>query len=133
MILKNESLQFKLDGYPSGSNIGLEKGDVWIKLKISVKDANKVFKFEEDALSKSELEYLVKKLKEFMNTKSIKKERISFIKNYIVFYFETKKRNKKNVKMKFVHINNTSTNYMVLFEDEEVFELISRIESLKKD
>ena len=128
MILKYKSVDFHLSIRDSKSKSGLGAGDYWCILDIDVYNKEINFKASWEAISYYEIKDLLKELKEFMNDNTIKRKRISFIKNYFLIYLSTKKKSKKELQLKLIHIDSLKSNYVIVFEQDEILSFIHSIE-----
>lgn len=120
MILKKDAMMFKFSIKSSELNTGLHEGDNWCYVDVCYDQANVNFNLDGYLLSREEVIHLKNKLEMFLANK-IKRERISFIKNYFIFYLDGSSLKKKKLIIKFVHVNSNNDNYfLTLFEDDIV-------------
>ena len=127
MILKNGSIKFNLNFLKTDSNIGLREGDLWCRIQILLEGSDFQYKFSENALSKSELDDFIQELVEFSSSKKVFSRRMTFIKNYLIVYFQSLKSGRKVLKIKFINVDNNHNNIVVKFEDDEIKELSSEL------
>lgn len=127
MILKNGSIKFNLNFLKTDSNIGLREGDLWCRIQILLEGSDFQYKFSENALSKSELDDFIQELVEFSSSKKVFSRRMTFIKNYLIVYFQSLKSGRKVLKIKFINVDNNHNNIVVKFEDDVIKELSSEL------
>ena len=132
MILKNNLTKFDLSVKSSQSNLGLSDGDYWCFVHIFFDNSDAHFDLSGEILAKSELNELLFKLKEFLH-KRVVRERISFIKNYFLFYLDASKKNMKKLVIKFIHIDEKKANYFLTFYDDEIVSFVQLLESYQKE
>ena len=124
MILKKDSTKFDLSVRDSNSTMGLREGDHWCIFDISISNQNFHLDISKEILSKNELADLLQELRDFLDGNDILKKRVSFIKNYFLIYLETGRKGVKRMKVKLVHVGDKHTNYVLLFDHDEILEVM---------
>ena len=127
MILKNDSINFQLKIFKTDSNIGLREGDFWLNIHITLERSNFQYEFSQNALSHNELNYFIEALDDLVSSNDAISNRISFIKNYFVFYLKSLKNGKKFLKIKFINVDDEHNNIVIKFEDDEIQKLADEI------
>ena len=127
MILKNDSINFQLKIFKTDSNIGLREGDFWLNIQITLQGSNFQYEFSQNALSHNELNYFIEALDDLVSSNDAISNRISFIKNYFVFYLKSLKNGKKFLKIKFINVDDEHNNIVIKFEDDEIQKLADEI------
>ena len=121
MILKDKDTEFKFAAYDSNRVDGLSSGDYWCQVVLTLHNADVNFALDYYMLSKNELFYLKDKLIQLIHGNINQRERVSFIKNFLIIYLDGAK---KEMKLKLVHINYKKINYVIKFSCDEVEKFI---------
>lgn len=129
LIKYNTNFNFSI--IKSDTKNGLANGDYWCLVNYDINNDNINLCSSKLLISKREYNDLIKKLKLFLNDDFIKKSRIAFIKNYFVIYLDASVRKGRSMKIKLVHINNNDDNYMLYFNEKEITEFLTYLESFK--
>ena len=126
MILKINPNEFQIEFENTTSKIGLKNTDHWCMCNIKI---NEEKKYNGDYITYQELNQLKSTLKDFYESKQVFKKRIAFIKNYLIFYLESKKKQEKRIYLKLVHIEDKKTNQIIEFKNKEIENLIAMIKT----
>lgn len=124
MILKDRDTEFKFVVYDSNRVEGLGSDDYWCQIVLTLHNTDVNFVLDYYMLSRNELIYLKEKLIQLIQGDIDKRERVSFIKNFLVIYLDGAK---KEMKIKLVHINYKKINYVIYFSCDEVKKFIEML------
>ena len=133
MILKNDLKNFDFSIKDSQSNVGLREGDSWCLVHVFFQSNEGDFDFLKNALSKGEIRDLLIVLNDFLNCQTYFRKRISFIKNYFVFYLENGYKNNKVLKIKFVNVDGNRNNYFLTLYLDDIKKIIHVLESFQDE
>lgn len=124
MILKDRDTEFNFVVYDSNRVEGLGSDDYWCQIVLTLHNTDVNFMLDYYMLSRNELIYLKEKLIQLIQGDIDKRERVSFIKNFLVIYLDGVK---KEMKIKLVHINYKKINYVIYFSCDEVKKFIEML------